>query len=309
MRRFQKLTLLITFAIPLGCAARAAPRKQAWGYALNGELRAKKEAYWRRKFSEISVLSFASFRLSDRNLKADIEPNSTILALARKYAVRLYPLVTLKNSLEGKKILASETRTAAAIERISILAANFDGVHIDFEFMPGEYGPAYRNFLIRLKKAIGAKTLSVAVVPPIYHDVAATKFNSLDVISVADEIVFMMYDLHYPTGPAGPVTSLKWAEDNLRLLQANRFPLSRSWLGTPLYGYAWRGKKKAHVITRRFAESEKNISHPHESGCLKINPSSNEVWFVAGQTIDAGFGKLTAEYGLKGQAYWRLGFE
>ncbi|MCR9143589.1 MAG: glycosyl hydrolase family 18 protein [bacterium] len=295
-------------------------RPGAWAYIIPGSFGATRIE---ERLAEYDTLCLGVYRLNAGGrlyAKPSLSKKArTVIAKARK-GKRLFPLIALSGARDGAAMLRDpQTRTFAADQVAELVQAHqYDGVHIDFEYLRGESAPDYAAFLAALKShpRMQGLTLSIAAFPPLHATPEAAEFFDLEIIgSSIDEIVYMTYDYHLER--PGPVTDLAWARRNMELVLEN-FPAEKIWLGVPAYGYAWPGKNSgpAGAASRPRAVSEGEGLEQcrrfgcvrHESGTLHVQREDRIVYFADGETRKQML-ELASDLKLRGTAMWRVGFE
>jgi len=292
---------------------------KSWGYIMTGTIDPLKDKiYLADAVSRYDALCLTGYYLNGRGDLVTSEPSATLCTRLRG-ARSLYPLVTFSSVAEGKSFLGSFAAWESAVQRIVSLveSAPFSGVHFDFEYLPAEFAPRLGEFLALAGeriRAVGPKTLSMAIFPPEEFPVKWSSFHDLSKIGRhLDEIVLMCYDMNRPDTAPGPVTSARWTERNIaRVIKS--FPASRTWLGIPAYGYLWPPSGRATVISARdgVRESTLRSGARDQSGNLTYSfatPSGRYIAYVSDAQMRRTLTVLARDKGLKGIALWRLGME
>jgi spore germination protein len=231
-------------------------------------------------------------------------------AAFRRQGYRVVPVVVFSDAAGGSRILREATRRSRAVRELASLAgdASFAGLHLDFEYLPPEDAPRLALLLAALRPLLRGKPLSLAIFPTVDFPERWSGFHDMRQLGpFLDEVVLMAYDRFRPgTGP-GPVTALAWAESNLRVL-TGLFPPARTWLGIPLYGYAWRSAddRRPRVVTRVDRTRREETRDP--SGTLRYRSAAGETVYFADRQTALEMAALARRFGLRGVAFWRLGF-
>ena len=125
----------------------------------------------------------------------------------------------------------------------------------------------------------------------------------------------MTYDEHYSGGSPGPVASYPWVEKVIKYA-LRHFAPDKIILGIAAYGYDWRwgsGKALTYSAIQKLIDSHKIFPKWHN---LYRTPYftyrswgiNHEVWYENRYSTVAKM-ELVRNYGLKGVAVWRLGYE
>ena len=198
----------------------------------------------------------------------------------------------------------------------------FRGLMIDFEDFPQKAQPGYMALLSELSGDLHAKGMKL------YVSVQARNadFDYPAVAALADGVVVMNYDEHYPGAAPGPVASQDWFVRNLTAIK-KVVPQEKLICAIGNYGYDWvqkpkhgtlpPGAKDTNVsvqdawLTARDSEADVDFDgdalNPHIS-YLDENNRQHEVWFLDAVTA---LNEMRAAQllGIKTFALWRLGAE
>ena len=193
---------------------------------------------------------------------------------------------------------------------------------IDFEDFPQKAQPGYMALLNELSGDLHAKGMKL------YVSVQARNadFDYPAVAALADGVIVMNYDEHYPGAAPGPVASQDWFVLNLTAIK-KVVPQEKLICAIGNYGYDWvqrpkhgtlpPGVKDTNVsvqdawLTARDSEADVDFDgdalNPHIS-YLDENNRQHEVWFLDAVTA---LNEMRAAQllGIKTFALWRLGAE
>jgi hypothetical protein len=125
---------------------------------------------------------------------------------------------------------------------LAAAAGRFDGVQIDFEAIEPGDAANFRNFLVCLKGAIGAKTLSVAV--PARSRKLGDAYDYASLAGIADRVLVMAYDEHWGGGPPGSIASPGWAR-RVAAHACKVLGTGKLVMGVPFYGRVWADRNQA----------------------------------------------------------------
>jgi len=306
---------VITLILLLRFMAYADDLKPArWGYLVPGP--ALTDTYLESVMGLYSVLTMTGFKIGETGdiiVESDSITNR-IISITAKYHVTLYPLVSFKSAAQGHRILSSRALREKTAVKLSnfIRSKGFAGVHLDFEYLPPEDAGKLGHFLESLRREYSGK-ITMAVFPPVGFPEKWNRFHDLNIIAPrVDEIVLMCYDYHgNHTGP-GPVTDIRWAEQNIKRV-LERIRPSRIWLGIPAYGYRWCGGKAVALSAREGARLTEKYSPARDtSGTLRFFYSDTGrtcTVYISDKQTRSLLQKLASDYNLAGTALWRIGFE
>lgn len=235
-------------------------------------------------------------------------------------------------------------RAIAALNKPEVLAEeianaieehNLDGVNVDLENLLSSDKEKLTEFVRILREKIGdEKILSVAVAanPKKLTTTWVSAYDYAGLAEYANYLVLMAYDEHSAGGSAGPVASINFVEESVKVVLES-VSRDKVVLGMPLYGRVWKdGAEKggeAVVLSQvnRIANRYKNLPVYDEltgTAILKIEVQSGEKKaYVNGKYLEEGTYTIYFEdkssilakmevmnnYGLKGSALWALGNE
>lgn len=250
------------------------------------------------------------------------------MTFAKQKGIKTYALV--HNLINGKfdreiarQVLTSPTARQNAANNILALLKkhSYSGVHLDLENVAPENRKALTQFVSEVKNKLVPAGYKVSIAVPAKTSdspksdwIGAFDYAALG--SLADEIAIMTYDEHYLGGEPGPVASCPWVEKVIKYA-TSQIPNNKILLGIATYGYEWGSNG-----------STRALSYPRISSLLNSykleavwNPQfgvpqfsyqkegvTYQVWFENSHSAKLKF-LLVNQYGLKGIAIWRLGYE
>jgi spore germination protein YaaH len=213
------------------------------------------------------------------------------------------------------KMLKDPTKRAEIAQEIvdTLDGAGFDGVNIDFENFTADDKAALIAFMEELypraKKA--GLTVSMDVI------VAGSAYDHAELAQHVDFMVPMMYDEHWKTSPAGPISSQPWFERALQRFYT-MVPPEKVVVGLGVYTYDYgKSGKRASSLTWQDAvdlartedkvieldPTQKNAHYTYKNGSTTHN-----VWMLDAVSAYNQM-KYATSTGARGFAYWRLGAE
>lgn len=213
------------------------------------------------------------------------------------------------------KLIESPTSRKEIAQRIvsTIDAAGYDGVNIDFENFTESDRANLVAFMAELypiaKKAGLEVSMDVIVMSKTYDHAGLAKH--------VDYLVPMMYDEHWKTSGAGPISSIPWFDRTLeRFLE--QVPANKVMVGMGTYSYDWgtpgsratslTHKKAAALATSQnkevtLTEPQMNSSFSYSAGGV-----THSVWMLDAMSA-FNQASVAAKYNVRGYAIWRLGAE
>lgn len=203
-------------------------------------------------------------------------------------------------------------RAAGALARFA--AANgYDGLVFDFETLERHDLEAQLRVLGAMGDSARARGLRVVAAAVPATDTAAYPAEPL--LSVADLLVVMLYDQHWPGSQPGPISGPAWVRRSLALRLAEAGPeRDRLIAGLPLYGYRWPPGGPGEPVSFEEAQSHAlragaPLSRDPESGTLRsVGPDGAEIWVTDAELLRVLMHDVRSA-GVHRFALWRLGQE
>lgn len=306
------IRILTASLLFVGHVLSAESNAPVWYYALDTTVIKPPDVRVQKALSGSHTLCFTgNYILSDGTIRS-VSVSEEWMRFVRSERIRLLPLITNRSD-KNAHFLKSEKRIAVAIDNLILLLdrnPSLAGFHFDIETIPKSFAPSYIRFLRNLKSRLPKnKVLTVAVFPQIeFSNPNFTLHSALLDQDWIDEFVLMSYDLHSPKTAPGPVTSLSWTKKNLRFL-AERIAPSKIWLGLPLYGYFWKRNAGVSVVTQDIfrGKTDRKGWERNSDGYFSFRNGSG-IGYIADSATLEKYKRLSDSFGIKGIAFWRMGF-
>lgn len=206
----------------------------------------------------------------------------------------------------------------------TISAKGYQGLDVDFEYIPGERREAYAMFIHRLEERLSVLGLPVivALAPKTRAGQPGLLYEAHDYAllgEAADFVLLMTYEWGYTAGPPMAVAPLP----NVRAVldyAVTEIPQEKIYLGIPNYGYDWplpfrQGETQAKSISNQAAVelalqygAEIQFDQTAQAPWFAYTASDGArhvVWFEDARSMSAKL-RLISEYGLYGAGYWNL---
>ena len=113
----------------------------------------------------------------------------------------------------------------------------YDGLQINFEYVPSESRAAYLSFLRELRAGLGDRMLTVAL-RALTRTIPNEVYDYATILPIVDRILVMAYDEHWSTSAPGPIASMAWSERVARYSMDTIGP-EKLIMGLPFYGRRW----------------------------------------------------------------------
>lgn len=253
--------------------------------------------------------------------------NPRPVSLARSAGVMTLALV---NNINGENFDSSSihhllTNSGARLKAITgitrvITENGYQGVNIDFENIPSRDRTYLTEFFRELAAELHPRNLLVTASLPAktFDDFRSSHSGAFDyrkLASYLDQAMIMTYDEHFSGGVAGPVASYPWVKQVVNYTLRN-FPANKIVLGIAAYGYDWgwdSGKALNYKAIQSLIRNRRIIPQWHSVYKVPYFTYSSwgikhKVWYEDRYSTAAKT-QIVKEYGLRGVAVWRLGYE
>jgi spore germination protein YaaH len=189
----------------------------------------------------------------------------------------------------------------------------FDGLQIDFEYVPRDDAEHFLSFLAELQSALRGKRLSIAM-KAAYRKSDDIMRNYEKIAPLVDRILIMAYDEHWGGSKPGPVASMPWCK---RVAEYALAVTGREKLimGIPFYGRAWGDSNPSRALVYSGIETlinENRIDEINrENGIPFFNyeiPVAVKVYYEDAYSLAARM-DMYRSLGVAAVGFWRLGQE
>jgi spore germination protein len=275
----------------------------------------------------LTYLAIVSYSLTEEGWAFVLLDDTDILLESKRVGIK--PLLMIRNfSQEGfspelvGKVLENSTYRQNLISSLTKLVTEkgYNGVSIDFEFIPPPRRKDFVLFLRDLKSSLGNLILHVNVHAktediPTNRIIGAYDYKAIG--EVADIVGIMTIDYGYPTGPPNPVAPLWWVEQVIQYSISLIAP-AKLQISLAMYGYDWRiidNKTTAmsNLDAQRLAIKQK-VSIKYDVLAAEpwykywVGATENVVWFGDIRSVIEKY-KIIDYYKLLGTTYWHIELE
>ncbi len=219
---------------------------------------------------------------------------------------------------ETSRFLKNDAARACVIKKLvaRLVDLGAEGINLDLEELQPEDSEPFLELIVELRAALHAKSLRLTVDVP-FHDPA---FDFEYIGNVADAVMVMAYDQHFPSSKPGPIAARTWLSESYDEVLP-RLPADRVVVVLGAYGYDWTiaespppaedlGFRALMDLARATGASpafEEQIENGHFA-YLDASKKTHDVWFedalaLWNQMLELGKRHVT-RIGL-----WRLGTE
>ncbi len=276
-----------------------------------------------KKSPGINVVSPTWFYLNDSKGGIQSYASASYAAACHKQNVQVWALVSnLENSsVDTAKVLNTTSSRDQLINNLvaQAIAANIDGINVDFEALKNSVGYGFIEFIreLSVKCSNNGLVLSVDNYPPsaytgVYYRSEEAKF--------ADFVILMAYDEHFKGSEAGSVSSLSYVEDSVTAMLKD-VPADQLVLGLPFYTRLWEtkgsgtpscttygmeGARKLLKSVGVSAEWDDRTSQNYAT--YQKDGSTYQIWLEDARSLQTKL-KVMQTKKLAGAAFWKSGYE
>lgn len=270
----------------------------------------------------VNVISPTWYELTDNEGNFRSLADAGYVKKAHGKGLKVWALINNFSKDVNTEILLSKTTTRRKLIESLMAEAEkygFDGINLDFEGIKEEAGVHYIEFIRELSISCREKGLVLSV--DNYVPLAGNKFyNRKEQGIVADYVIIMGYDEHYPGGSSGSVASIGYVENGVKdtLLEV---PKEKVVLAIPFYTRVWTEdeSEKTTASSIGIANAKKWVSENKvelnwldESGQyygeIKTSDGLKKIWLEEERSIGLKM-NVIKQHNLAGVACWKLGFE
>ncbi len=190
---------------------------------------------------------------------------------------------------------------------------DFDGLQIDYEYIPGRDAQNFITFLQEVRRRLPAKKIFSVAVPARMRTIGDDIYHYPKIAAIADRVFIMAYDEHWSTSAPGSIASMGWCK-KIAAYASSVIPSEKLVMGLPSYGRTWgRTWNRAFYhsgIKRIWRENgqpkiERTDSIPHFSFTVKLGVTCYyEDDFSLVERC-----RMYEKMGIAKIGFWRIGFE
>jgi hypothetical protein len=277
---------------------------EVWAYVLQGRENAFREGL------PISDLGYFGAEIDTYGKLVDVPSPGNIPG----FGGRVHLVVTCNSySLTHFVLKKDSPERRELVADLLARARRFDGLQIDFEYIPARDREQFFSFLAELRAGLGGKLFTAALK-------ARTRALDNDVhdyrrISpLVDRILVMAYDEHWGGSEPGPIAGMEWCR-KVAAYALSAIGREKLIMGLPFYGRAWIDPSPAKAYTYPQIEtllSENDVQEiRREEGIPNFEYESSVV--VRGYYEDAASLaarlRMYRDMDVRAVGFWRLGQE
>jgi len=203
------------------------------------------------------------------------------------------------------------------VKAIVKAAKDFDGIQLDFEYVPRRDKKQYLDFVkaIRAEQNIQSKGQMLSVCVPGRYKISDYDIYPYKELSeLCDRIFVMAYDEHWATSEPGPVASTEWSE-KVADFAISQVPAEKLIMGMPLYGRTWNDKSTAKAwyystLQKNLIENDvKEIFYEDDIPMFKYKTEVEVTGYFNDNYSVLNLCDMYQNAGVSKVGFWRIGFE
>lgn len=192
-------------------------------------------------------------------------------------------------------------------------AEAFDGVQIDFEYIPVKDRNNFITFLADLRYKLKGKIFSVCV--PARMKLLTDDVYPYEKISdYCDRVFVMAYDQHWSTSKPGPIAALEWCQRIVDYAKQT-IPEKKLVMGIPFYGRTWVDKTTAQAwyfsgANRIMKENEvSEVTYEDDIPTFSYETTVKVTGYFNDAYSALQLCRIYEAAGVKNIGFWRIGQE
>jgi spore germination protein YaaH len=216
-------------------------------------------------------------------------------------------------SLSYFALLEGRPERDVLIQAILDAARPYNGIQINFEYIPARSADAYLSFLRELRQRSPGKVFSVAIaarIRTLQNDV----YDYRRILPHVDRMLVMAYDEHWSTSAPGPIASMDWCQRVARY-SLDTIGTEKLIMGLPFYGRRWGDVAPNRAFIHSGIEDIKNEQNITEIQRVRGIPTFKyetpvlmTVYYEDEHSLAMRL-DMYKKMGVRNVGFWRLGQE
>ena len=290
--------------LPMGAELPVTSFTEIWGYVLSG-----RESALNAQLPVTDVVYFGA-EVDAYGKLVEIPNYRNLNAFrGRKHFV----VICSSRSLTHFVLLERSPERRALIDDILEAARPYDGLQIDFEYVPARDGEAFLSFLRELRAGLGNKVFSIAL-PARIRTLTEDVYAYARIKPIVDRVLVMAYDEHWSGSAPGPIASMGWSQ-RVASYALEAIGPEKLIMGLPFYGRSWGdiAPNTAYVYSgiERIIREQDITEIERENGVPFFRyetPLSMTVYFEDAYSLATRL-DMYKKLGVTAVGFWRLGQE
>jgi len=216
-------------------------------------------------------------------------------------------------SLTHFVIMEGSSERKALVRDLLEAAKPYDGLQIDFEYVPARDGEAFLSFLRELRSGLGDKIFSIALAART-STISGDVYDYNKIKPIVDRILIMAYDEHWSGSEPGPVASMGWCQRVARY-SLSTIGVEKLIMGLPFYGRSWGNTATNRALVYSSVEGiirdQKITDIQRENGIPYFKytvPVSVTLYYEDAYSLSTRL-DMYKKMGVNQVGFWRLGYE
>lgn len=279
--------------------------KETWGYVMQG-----REGEYKASTPITDVCYFSADvncygELSGVPVRSRLKTGKARCHLVVACDSRAATHLALNPEFEKRKQLLKDIVKAAG---------PYDGVQIDFEYIPVRDRKNFMTFIADLRYMLGEKKFFSVCVPARFKRGTEDTYPYAEIANYCDRVFVMCYDEHWSTSKPGAVASPEWSKKVLAYAIKD-IPVRKLVMGVPFYGRTWAGETTAgawynsganRIMTEHGVEE---VTYIDDIPSFKYTATVEVTGYFTDNWAAWTLCKLYEEAGVQKVGFWRLGQE
>lgn len=234
---------------------------------------------------QLSYLAIVAYSFTEEGFAYREIEDAALVASCKQLNIK--PLLMIRNftaagfsaELAGRALenIAFRRNLVASILNLA-KQRGYEGVSIDFEFIPPARRRDFISFLTELKRGLGDLFLHVNVHAktediPTNRIIGAYDYAAIG--QIADMVAVMTIDYGYPGGPPAPIAPITWMEQVIQY-SITQIPPRKLQVAIALYGYDKAVRTNATIAMSVLAAQNQAIS---TGTPIQIDLSAKSPWY------------------------------
>lgn len=276
-------------------------------------------------YNDLNVVSpqFATIGSTDQ---IQLNLSSSTISMIHNEGKKVWGRVALDSQSDASthQFLANPNGYQQVIQSITTDAVqnHLEGLNLDIEQIQSTDYIPFTHFIKTLSKGTQQHHLALSIdLQPESMDNPSNLYSfNQQIGKYSDYVIFMGYDEHWSTDQTpGPVTSLRWLENNINQMIQTGIPSQKLLLGLPSYSRIWKVDQNGETISsvalaNEYVNNLMQEEHNHETWdpqqadyytSYHKYGNTYKVWLTNNRSLE-DYLNLITKYHLGGTGFWNL---
>lgn len=200
------------------------------------------------------------------------------------------------------------------IKDIVKAAEDYDGVQIDFEYIPGRDRKNFLTFLADLRYSLGKQKWFSVCVPARTKLISDDIFPYGEIAKYCDRVFVMAYDESWSGSKPGPIASIDWCNRIMNYAKQS-IPENKLIMGIPFYGRTWASETTAGAWyfsgANRIMKEHKTpyVIYENNIPSFKYTAQVEVTGYFNDAYSNVALCRIYENAGIQKMGFWRIGQE